>query len=424
MRLQLSGYAAALAGLYIWSHAVAPAVADDRFDFTTTWYQERRRGQKGLTIIHPQLDFGIDGDTVTFGLGYAADIVTGATAAVYSVDATTAATEFDDVRHQGKLLFGFRGSRAVLTFNGGIANERDYLSLSAGATAAIDLPGKNTNLSLSYTHSFDEVCDRDNSEVISTLERRALVGDDPCEKKSGVFGRDTPGMTVWHELSIDTFQATLTQNLSPTLVGQISLFGQVLRGFQANPYRRVRVLGNEPQEVLPEVRGRAAVSLRVNKYLPSLRGAMHGSLRGYSDTWGVNSGTAELAYSQYAGRALLFNFRARIHQQSEAEFFKDAFFYEVEGPARAFFTGDRELAPIRNILAGAKLSYIAAGEDGENVLGLFDEIMVNIKGDLLFLNELPANSLSENRDGIDAQFLTSDQLLDAFVLQFGILAAY
>lgn len=417
---------AALGGFLLWSWAAVPALADDRFDFTTTWYQERRRGaQGGLTIIHPQLDFGVDGgDTVTFGLGYAADVVSGATASVYSVDATSAATKFDDVRHQGSMSFGFRGSLAVLTFNGGVAAERDYLSLSAGGTAAIDLPGKNTNLALSYTHSFDQVCDRDNSEVVSTLERRALIGDDPCNKKNGVFGEDEPGMTVWHDLSIDTFQGTLTQNFSPTLVGQLSLFGQVLRGFQANPYRRVRVLGNEPQEVLPEVRGRAAVTLRVNKYLEALHGAMHGSVRGYSDTWGVNSATAELAYSQYAGKSLLFRFRARVHQQTEAEFFKDAFFYEVEGPARAFFTGDRELAPVRNILTGAKLTFISAGEDGESVLGLFDEVLVNLKAELLFLDELPANSLSENRFGIDDQFLSSNQFLDAFVLQLGILAAY
>jgi hypothetical protein len=406
------------------SYAAAPAAAEDRFDFTTTWYQERRASEKGLTVIHPQLDFGVAGDTMTFGLGYSADVVTGATAAVYSVDATTAATEFDDVRHEGRMSIGFRGSRSALTFNGGVANERDYLSLSAGASASIDLPGKNTNFALSYTHNFDEVCDRDNSEVISTLERQALIGDDPCNKKSGLFGEDLPGMTIWHDLSIDTFQGTVTQNLTPTLVGQLSLYGQVLRGFQANPYRRVRVLGNQPQEVLPEVRGRAAITARVNKYLESLRGAIHSEVRGYSDTWGVNSISGEVGYSQYVGRPLLFRFRARVHQQTEAEFFKDAFFYEVEGPARAFFTGDRELAPVRNILTGAKMSYIAAGDNGENVLGVFDEILVNVKADLLFLDELPANSLSENRDGIDAQFLSSGQFLDAFVLQLGILAAY
>ena len=48
-------------------------------------------------------------------------------------------------------------------------------------------------------------------------------------------------MTVWRDLSIDTAQATLTQNLSPTMNLQLALFGQVLEGFQSNPYRRVRI---------------------------------------------------------------------------------------------------------------------------------------------------------------------------------------
>jgi hypothetical protein len=421
VRLQLI---AATAAALAWA-APRPAAAEDRFDFTTTWYQEKRRGSEGLTVIHPQLDLELDaGETMTIGLGYAADAVTGATATVYSTDAVSSATEFDDLRHQGSLSLGFGGSRSRLTAGAAVAAERDYLSIAVSGSASVDLPGKNTNLALSYTHNFDEVCDRDNSAAASSLERRALTGVDPCEKKRGIFGEDTPAMTVWQDLAIDTLQATLTQNLSPTLIGQISVYGQILDGFQANPYRRVRVSGAEPQESVPDVRARAALTVRVNKYLRGLGGAVHASARGYSDTWGVNAGTGELGYSQYAGSSLLMRFRARVHQQTEAKFFKDAFFYEVEGPAQAFFTGDRELAPVRNVLAGARLSYIASGEGGEPVLALFDEIQVNLKGELLFLDELPANPLEENRDGIERQFLSSGQLLDAFIIQLGILARY
>ena len=407
----------------IWG--IGPVRADDRVDFTTTWYQEKRRGSSGLTIIHPQLDLGVDiGESTSLGAGYAADVVSGATAAVFSVDAVSSATTFDDLRHEGNVSLGFTGSRSTLSVTGGVASERDYLSINVSVAASIDLVGKNTNLALSYTHNFDQVCDRDNSAVTSALERRALSGLDPCNKKSGILGDDTPGMTVWHDLSIDSASGTLTQNITPTLIGQLTLFGQVLRGFQSNPYRRVRVVGNEAQESVPDVRGRLAVNARVNKYLESTSGAVHASLRGYSDTWGVNALSAELAYSQYAGKSLLFRFRTRVHQQSEATFFKDAFFYETEGPAKAFFTGDRELAPVRNILGGAKMSYIAANEEGGNVLGVFNEVQVNLKADIHFFSELPANSATENREGIDRQFLSAGQLVDAFVLQFGILAAY
>lgn len=405
----------------------SPAWADDAVDFTTTWYQEKRQGGLGgLTVVHPQLDIGADvGESFTLDLGYAADAVTGATATVYSVDAITSATTFDDLRHEARLGMALHGKRSTFGIGGTAGIERDYLSLTITAAGSVDLPGRNTNIALSYTHNFDQTCDKDNADL-GPLERRALTGFDACTRESYyVRGVDDPmAMTVWRDLSIDTTQATITQNLSPTSNLQLSLFGQVLHGFQSNPYRRVRVGPNEPQEHIPEVRGRGALSARWNKFFPSLKGAVHASLRGYSDTWGVNSGTAELAYSQYAGSSLLLKVRARIHQQTPATFFKDAFFYQTESAAGEYFTGDRELAPVRNVIIGAKLTMISTAEDDKEVWGLFDKLQLNLKADLYLLHELEADNPAANPAGTGGQFLTSGQALDAFVLGLGILANY
>ena len=420
-------------GLALVAPLVAPAAADDKVDLTTTWYQEKRQGGLGgLTVVHPQLDVGTDlGEHTSLDLGYSADAVTGATATVYAVDAVSTATTFDDLRHEGRIGLGFAGKRAQLGFNASLGYERDYLSLSVGGGGSVDLPGKNTNLALSYTHSFDEVCDRDNADL-TPLERRALTKDDPC-KKNVVFGEDSylrddmPALgrrTTWRDLSIDTVQATVTQNLSPTSVLQVSLFGQILEGFQSNPYRRVRIDNNEPQEQVPDTRARAALSVRLNRFLPRLESAVHLSARAYSDTWGVSSGTVELAYSQYIGDSLLLRVRARAYQQTAATFFKDAFFYETEFTAGAYFTGDRELAPVRNALVGGKLTLITVAEDDKKVWGLFEKLDLNLKADVLLLDELPADPEDQNTGGRDSQFLTSGQLLDAFNLQLGILADY
>ena len=423
--MQLSTAKRALCAALVMSLAPLPAVADDRADFTTTWYQERRRGPLGgLSVIHPQLDLGVDaGEHVSLGIGYSADVVSGATAAIYSVDAVSSATKFDDTRHQGTLSVGFSGKRSSLTLSGSTARERDYTSIAVTAGANIFLPGKNTALALSYTHNFDQVCDRDNA-MATPLERRPLTGFIPCKKRRLFFGRDVLGESMWHDLSIDTAQATLTQNVTPTLVLQAGLFGQVLRGFQSNPYRRVRVRGTEPQEAVPDVRGRLSMMLRANKYIEGLKAAIHGSVRGYSDTWGVNALTLGMGYSQYMGDHLLFKLRGRIHQQREATFFKDAFFYDTQGPAGQFFTGDRELGALRNIVTGAKLTYLSFDEEGGDVWGAFDEVQLNLKADLYWLDELPADPLESNRQGIDEQFLSSGQFLDAFVLQLGVLMSY
>ena len=410
-----------------------PARADDKIDLTTTWFQENRRGDKGgLTVIHPQVDLGVDlGEHVTIDASYTADAVSGATAKVYSIDAVSSATTFSDLRHQGTLGLTVAGRRARLGASASFGTERDYLSLTFAGNGSIDLPGKNTTLALSYSHGLDQVCDRANAEA-SPFERRTLIGADPC-KKSIFTGADTYVMdtavlgtiTTWRDLAIDTAQATVTQNLTPTSVLQLSLYGQVLDGMQSNPYRAVRIGPNEPQEHIPDTRARGAVTVRLNRFIPALRGAVHLQARGYSDTWGVNAGTVELGYSQYLGDALVFRLRGHLHQQTPATFFKDAFYYQTESSAGAYFTGDRELGAVRDVMVGGKLTMISVAED-QNILGLFERLQLNLKADVLFLDELAADDPdpAQNPAGIGGQFLSSGQTLDAFTLQLGLQLDY
>jgi hypothetical protein len=110
MRLQLTRRAALAVGALLAASPVVPSArADDKIDLTTTWYLERRRGPEGgLSVVHPQLDIQLDaGDAVTVGIGYSADVVSGATASVFSVDAVSSATKFDDVRHEAHATLGF-----------------------------------------------------------------------------------------------------------------------------------------------------------------------------------------------------------------------------------------------------------------------------------------------------------------------------
>ena len=419
MRLQLT---LVLGALLVSLPALA--LADDRTEISTSLFAEQRDGGKGnLTVIHPQALFGVDlGRFVTFDVAYAADVVTGATAAVYQVDATTAATKFSDFRNEGTVSLGFRGKRSRIVFSGTFGTERDYLSRQVGGVASIDLAGRNTTVALAYTHGFDQICNRDNGDA-SPLEARALTGDDPCDKPSVVLGKDTPGMTVWEDLSIDTAAVTLTQNLSPTMNMQLALFGQVQEGFQSNPYRRVRIGPNAPQEHIPDTRARWSLSGRFNRFLPKLKAAAHIDARFYDDTWGVIGGNVELGYSQYIGKNLLLRVYGRLYQQAAATFFKDAFFYETESTAGEYFTGDRELSTVRTMTLGGKLTIITIGED-KPVLGLFDKLQLLAKGEILFLDVLPADSIADNPRGIDTQFIYGNGLVDAIVIQLGLLGNY
>lgn len=417
MRLQLAVFVAMSLG-------ANSASAEDRAEISTTLFQERRAGDKGgLTVLHPQVDIGADiGRFVGVDAAYSADAVTGATATTYQVDAVSAATSFSDLRHQGTLALALQGRRSKLVVNATLGTERDYLSRQIGGVASIDLPGRNTNVALAYSHSFDLVCDRDNGDAMP-LERRALTGGDTCAKTGLIFGKDRPGLTLWRTLAIDTAQFTLTQNLSPTMNLQVAAYGQVLEGFQSNPYRRVRVGGNSPQEHIPDTRARWSLKARINRFLPALHAAVHFDARFYDDTWRVYGGDAELGYSQYLGNSLLLKVHARVYQQSAASFFKDAFFYETESTAGEYYTGDRELSPVRSALIGAKLTVITVGED-HPVWGMFDKLQFHIKSDLLILDRLAADSSLSNPAGISTQFLYGTGLLDALVLQAGLQASY
>jgi hypothetical protein len=404
--------------------ACGTAAAEDRSEVSTLVFSEKRAGDKGgLLVIHPQASFGVDlGRFVNLDVAYAADAVSGATASVYQVDAVSTATKFSDVRHQATLGLGLSGKRSKLGLGVTAGTERDYLSRTISGSASIDLPGRNTTIALAYGHSFDQVCDRDNG-MASPLEARALVGTDPCKKSRLLFGEATPGLTEWKPLNIDTAQATLTQNLSPTMNLQLIGYGQVLDGFQSNPYRRVRIGPNAPQEHIPDTRARWSVSARLNRYLPKLRSAVHLDARFYDDTWGVIGGNVELGYSQYVGKSLLLRFYGRIYQQTAATFFKDAFYYQTESTAGQYFTGDRELSPVRNVSVGAKLTLISIGGD-KPVWHLFDKLQVNLRGDVMFIDNLPADDLATNAGGIDKQFIYGTSLVDAVTLQLGLLGNY
>ena len=414
MRLQLAAL------LLLLSSSLA--AAEDRSEVSTSMFVEKRDGSKGgLVVIHPQASFGFDlGRFVTLDVAYAADAVSGATATIYQVDAVSTATKFSDFRNEGTLSLGFQGKRSRIVFSGTFGTERDYLTRQLAASASIDLPGRNTTVGLAYSHGADQVCNKDNG-MATPLESRALISDDPCNKSAVISGKDTPGMTRWEDLSIDTASLTITQNLSPTMNAQFALYGQVAEGFQSNPYRRVKIGPTSPQAHVPAPRARWSLTGRLNRYLPKLKAAAHFDARFYDDTWGVIGGNVELGYSQYLGRALLLKIHARVYQQSAATFFKDAFFYETESTAGEYFTGDRELAPLRNVNLGGKLTVITIGED-KPVWGLFDKLQLLAKGEMLLLDHLPADA--GNGGGIDKQFINGGSLIDAIVLQIGLLGNY
>jgi hypothetical protein len=368
----------------------AVARGEDKVELKAEYFGEPAKAQ-ALHVFHPQLDVSVDAARAfSLNFGYEADVVTGATPRVYgAMDAITSATAFTDTRHAFHGGMELRIGPTALDAGYTYAFENDYRSHSIDVAGKVDLWGKNTTFKLGYAHNFDSVCDVDNAGA-QPLERKSLGSSKGCFAKTmGII--DAP-------LAIDSYAASWTQVLTPILLSELNVSFQVLDGFQSNPYRRVRLFGTvEAQESEPLLRQRVALQARVRIAVPRARGAVGVSGRYYWDTWGVQSGTAEVSWEEWLHPQFLLRLRGRFYQQSRALFYRDAgeqLSYEAVGPVGQYFTGDRELSPFRDYLIGIKLAWVKNADEHGKVWRVFEQLDLNGKLDLVDyqpLTPLPPN---------------------------------
>lgn len=370
--------------------AADAARAEDKVELKAEYFTEPSKTQ-GLHVFHPQLNVNVDAhQSFSLNFGYEADVVSGATPRVYgAMDAVSSATQFSDTRHAfhggAEVRVGPTAVDAGYTY----AFENDYQSHAVDVSARVDLWGKNTTFKLGYAHNFDSVCNVDNTGA-TPLERKSLGTSKGCF--TGAMGIiDSP-------LAIDSYAASWTQVLSPIVVSDLNVSFEVLDGFQSNPYRRVRLFGSiEAQESEPLLRQRVAVQGRLRVAIKQARAALGFLGRWYWDTWGIQSGTAEVAWEQWVHPQVLLRLRGRYYQQGRALFYRDAgeqLSYENVGPVGQYFTGDRELSPFRDYLVGFKAAWVHNADEHGKVWRVFEQLDLNAKIDLVDyqpLTPLPPN---------------------------------
>lgn len=296
---------------------------------------------------------------LSFDVDWTADIVTGATPRTYgSPDVVSAATTFSEARNVIGAGAAAVAGPATITAGYAYGTENDYRSNLIRAGLSLDLFNHNTVIALDYSHSFDSVCDLAQPGVPLLLRQ-------PLDTSRGCFSGNV--MLTQEPLDIDHLEATVTQTLTPTLLGALSGTYQHLGGFQSNPYRRVRLDNGleQAQESHPKVRDRGALTARLRWAIAKLSATLGGDLRLYSDTWGVQSLTGEVSWQQPFNKsapAWRYLARARGYVQSSANFYRDVGWsnsYERAGPAGNYFTADQELAPLADLLLGARFMHVS-----------------------------------------------------------------
>jgi hypothetical protein len=159
---------------------------------------------------------------------------------------------------------------------------------------------------------------------------------------------------------------------------------QILDGFQSNPYRSVLVGSQHrtPQENMPRLRQRYAGFGRAAYALADIQASLVAMARFYRDSWAVQATTTELDFNKYFGPSFLISARGRYHRQTGASFYRTSEGYRTLGPAGQYWTGDRELSPMSNLLVGGKLAFLR--RPGQERSAWYSEIELSTKFETLF----------------------------------------
>ncbi len=308
--------------------------------------------------------------------GWEADVVSGASVATKAgpsyqgthpgADVVSTAS-VHDFRNMARGEVALKGEVTSLTGGYAYSTEHDYKSNSLHVNARSDVLQHNTQIELSYARNFDSICDRVQAGRETSPTRWVALED-----STGCFTSEPTRTT--HPIGIDTFEASWTQAWTPVLESQLTYSAQLIDGFQSDPYRSI-VLGEglKAQEHVPTERSREALTARVAWYLRSMRAAVRLTLRGYYDTWAIQSGTAELEVEKSLGESVRLMARGRLYTQTGAVFWSDDYTGGLPplGPKGQYWTGDREESPFWSWLAGLRLVWSVMPERGR-ILGFME----------------------------------------------------
>jgi hypothetical protein len=363
-------FAAGLTALLI----ATTAHADGRFDLGATYFGESG-GPLSMDVLIPSAELSVElAEPITLAAAYRADIVSGASVAVVDapasdVDAISAAS-VSEMRNEFAGTLSLHDGQASVDIGYSHAFEHDYRSDAFSVGARTELFDKNTGLHATYARGWNRVCDVAGSfEPVMKLR---------LPDSTGCFG--DPAQRSERELAVHDFQAGWTQAWTPRLTMQLTATAELLHGFQVNPYRSVRIGKTAAQEHHPNDRARYALGLGLRYWIEPLAGALQADTRVYRDTWDIASLSGELAYEQSLLGALRMRARGRYYAQTAAAFYSDDY---VLAPRGRYFTGDRELSPMRSLLLGGQVVWSAVPNESGSVLGFMQDFSLLIKVDVL-----------------------------------------
>ena len=244
----------------------------------------------------------------------------------------------------------------VMSYGSPYSEEREQYSVGA------DYLYDKTMMSASFTSSSENDYEADTYSLGFSQD---FFGDLSTLSMALSYGENTVGQNgddSFEEYNDQTrYSLGLTQIISKSFIVALNAETVIDEGYLNNPYRQVRFLtGNgttssSKTELYPSTRNSDAFAIKGMYYLP-YRASIRADYRYYQDSWGVEADTYELRYvhplKQVEG--LTLEFRYRVHDQTQADFYSDLLPFE---DATNFYARDKELSTFSNTQFGIGLSF-------------------------------------------------------------------
>ncbi|NRA33099.1 MAG: DUF3570 domain-containing protein [Polyangiaceae bacterium] len=342
--------------------------------------------QSHMTVLTPSATItAAPASAVSVTGSYQADIVSGASESVKagpqlsSFPDIVSAASVTDFRHVASGAVDIQRRHTKLGLQYAYGTELDYKSQSFVVSAGTDFLQRNTEMEISYAKGFDKVCNMAHADGAPPMYRARLDSSVGCFTEADDRSED--------DIDMDTFQGVWTQSWTPILTTQLIASASLLHGFLGNPYRGVVVgpSGIAAQEHHPTDRSRLALSMKTKLYIRSLKTATTLSFRGYRDSWEILSHTVGLDMDRHLSSWLRLNAHARYYAQTGAHFWSDDYTggEPLNGPRGQYWSGDRELSPLKTYSGGTRFVAEWRGRSGGRLLGMFLNFSTSLSADLV-----------------------------------------
>jgi hypothetical protein len=325
--------ASAVAALVSCTLVPADAAWSTRAKLETAGYADDNH----VSVLTPSLAGSTEDATrgLRFGGSYLVDVVSAASVDIVS----TASKRWREVRHAGTLDAKYKPGVFGVSANGYASVEPDYRSIGVGGAAIYDFRDKLDTATFGYAYAND-------------VSGRAGT---PFDVFSRVINRHTfsPGITLTIDrATVISFLGDATFEVGDTskpyrYVPFFTPTARVPAGASIDEVNRARV-PERALEQLPTSRERFALAIRLLHRWAKTTLRLNERL--YTDSWGMFASTtdARLPYD-LSSKWRVFP-HARFHIQNGASFWDRA--YRYDGTFPSYWTGDRELSPLRTYTLG------------------------------------------------------------------------